>query len=111
MVRGGERGDVRARVAAAVMLGRRRSASRSTRVRFAMEGPRRIVTIESGDLPAIEQHRLRRLLKALPITAGTVVVRQDWSGRRRVSFSREIPETMQQTIRNILGNLSRLGTP
>lgn len=76
-----------------------------------MEGRRRVVRVESWDLPEIEQRRLRRLLRSLPIASGTVTVRRDWGGRWRVSFSREIPEGMQQTIRNILGNLARLGTP
>jgi hypothetical protein len=91
------------------MLGRGKSGGgRGTRVRFATEGARRVVTVEGGDLPEIERRRLRRLLRPLPIKNGTVVVRRDWSGRRRVAFSREIPEQVQQTIRNILGNLSRL---
>ena len=92
------------------MLGRKRSvAGRGTRVRFATEGGRRRVTVEGGELPEIERRRLQRLLRPLPIATGTVVVRRDWAGRRRVAFSREIPEHVQQTIRNILGNLSRLG--
>jgi hypothetical protein len=76
-----------------------------------MDGRRRVVTVEGGDLPEIERQRLKRLLRPLPLASGTMVVRRDWSGRRRVSFSREIPEHLHQTIRNILGNLSRLGTP
>ena len=87
------------------------SSTRGTRVRFAMEGRRRVVTVEGGDLPEVERRRLQRLLRPLPIATGTVVVRRDWAGRRRVSFSREIPDAVQQTIRNILGNLSRLGAP
>lgn len=86
-------------------------ATRGTRVRFATEGRRRVVTVEGGDLPEVERRRLQRLLRSLPVASGTVVVRRDWAGRRRVSFSREIPDPLQQTIRNILGNLSRLGTP
>jgi len=82
-----------------------------TRVRFARDGRRRVVHVEGGDLPEIERRRLRRLLQPLPITTGTVTVRRDWAGRRRISFSREIPESLQQTVRNILGNLSRLGMP
>jgi hypothetical protein len=82
-----------------------------TRVRFLTDGGRRVVTVEGGDLPEIERRRLRRLLRPLPISTGTVVVRRDWSGRRRVAFSREIPEQVRQTIRNIFGNLSRLGGP
>ncbi len=89
----------------------RRTGARGTRVRFAMEGRRRVVTVEGGDLPEVERRRLQRLLRPLPIASGTVVVRRDWAGRPRVSFSREIPDPVQQTIRNILGNLSRLGAP
>jgi hypothetical protein len=89
------------------MVGRRRSAG-TTRVRFAVEGRRRVVHVESGDLPAIEQRRLQRLLRGLPVTNGSVTVRRDWSGRRRLAFSRDIPEGVQQTIRNIIGNLPRL---
>ncbi len=91
------------------MLGRGKGAG--TRVRFSTDGGRRVVTVEGGDLPEVERRRLRRLLRPLPIATGTVVVRRDWSGRRRVAFSREIPEQVRQTIRNILGNLSRLGAP
>lgn len=90
------------------MLGRRTGSGASTRICFATDGRRHVVTVEGGDLPEVERRRLRRLLRPLSITSGTVVVRRDWSGHRRVSFSRDIPERMQQTIRNILGNLSRL---
>jgi hypothetical protein len=44
----------------------------------------------------------------LPIQRGIVTIRGDWLGRRRVAFSRDIPEPMQQVIRNLVGNLSRL---
>jgi Ribonuclease G/E len=81
-----------------------------TRVRFATEGERRVVTVEGDALAEIERRRLRRLLRPLPIRQGTVTVRTDWSGRRKVTFSREIPEGAQQVIRNILGNLARLRT-
>jgi hypothetical protein len=84
---------------------------RGTRLRFAVEGGRRVVRIEQSDLPELEQRRLARLLRALPLASGTVTVRRDFAGRRRVAFSRDVPEPVQQTIRNILGNLSRLGTP
>ena len=94
------------------MLGRRKTRSgRGTRVRFSTSGGRRVVTVEGGDLAEVERRRLQRLLRPLPLASGTVVVRRDWAGRRRVAFSRDIPEPLQQTIRNILGNLSRLGTP
>ena len=94
------------------MLGRgKRGSAAGTRVRFALNGGRRIVTVEGGDLPEVERRRLQRLLRPLPVSSGTVVVRRDWVGRRRVAFSHDIPEPLQQTIRNILGNLSRLGTP
>jgi hypothetical protein len=82
-----------------------------TRVRFAMDGRRRVVTVEGGDLPEVERRRLQRLLRPLPIANGTVVVRRDLAGHRRVAFSRDIPDHVQQTIRNIVGNLSRLGAP
>jgi hypothetical protein len=94
------------------MLGRGKTKrGRGTRVRFAVSGGRRVVTVEGGDLPEVERRRLQRLLRPLPLASGTVVVRRDWVGRRRVAFSSDIPEPLQQTIRNILGNLSRLGTP
>jgi len=76
-----------------------------------MDGRRRVVTVEGGDLPEIERRRLQRLLRPLPVASGTVVVRRDFGGRRRVAFSRDIPDAVKQTIRNILGNLSRLGAP
>ena len=82
-----------------------------TRVRFAMDGRRRVVTVEGGDLPEIERRRLQRLLRPLPIATGTVIVRRDLGGHKRVAFSRDIPDHVQQTIRNILGNLSRLSAP
>ncbi|HEY2386898.1 MAG TPA: DUF3634 family protein [Candidatus Binatia bacterium] len=88
-----------------------RRGPRGTRVRFATEGRRRIVTVEGSELPEVERRRLQRLLRPLPIASGTVVVRRDFGGRRRVAFSRDIPDAVQQTIRNILGNLSRLGSP
>jgi len=44
----------------------------------------------------------------VPIQSGVVTIRGDWLGRRRVSFSRDIPEPLQQVIRNLVGNLSRL---
>lgn len=90
-------------------LRRVRASGRGTRVRFATEG-RRIVTVEGHGLPEVERLRLERLLRTLPIAVGSFLVRNDWTGRRRVSFSREIPEPLQQTIRNILGNLTRLRT-
>jgi len=93
------------------MLRHRTGSGGSTHVRFATDRRRRVVTVEGGDLPEVERRRLRRLLQLLPIKSGTVVVHRDWPGRRRVSFSRKIPERVQQTIRNILGNLSRLGAP
>jgi Ribonuclease G/E len=94
------------------MLGRGKpKRGRGTRVRFAVSGGRRVVTVEGGDLPEVERRRLQRLLRPLRLASGTVVVRRDFAGRRRVAFSRDIPEPLQQTIRNILGNLSRLGAP
>lgn len=88
-----------------MILGRK---GRGTRVRFAMEGARRVVTVEGSGLPEVEQRRLRRLLRAVPIATGVVTIRSDASGARRVTFSREIPDPLQQVVRNIVGNLARL---
>lgn len=92
------------------MLGRGKGRSRGTRVRFATEGRRRLVTVEGRDLAEVERQRLRRLLQPLPIRNGTIVVHHDWTGRRRLSFTADIPEPLRQVIRNILGNLSALRT-
>lgn len=89
-------------------LTRSRRRHGATRVRFTTDAGRRLVTVEGGELPVVEQQRLRRLLRALPIRSGTVTIRSDWGGRRRVSFSGGIPEGTQQVIRNIVGNLARL---
>lgn len=78
------------------------------RIRFAVEGNRRTVTVEGADLAEAERRRLQRLLKPLPIRTGVVTIKTDWLGRRRVGFSREIPEPAQQIVRNLVGNLSRL---
>ena len=67
-----------------------------------------MVTVEGRGLAEAEQRRLTLLLKSLPIQRGIVTIRGDWLGRRRVAFSRDIPEPMQQVIRNLVGNLSRL---
>ena len=56
------------------------------RARFAVDGRRRVVTVEGGGLAEAERRRLKRLLQPLPVRSGS----------------------LQQTIRNILGNLSRL---
>lgn len=77
---------------------------------FALEGGRRVVTVEGSGLALAERRQLRSLLKALPIRQGIVTIRADWLGRRRVAFSRDIPEPLQQVIRNLVGNLSRLRT-
>jgi hypothetical protein len=90
------------------MMKRARGSRRGTHVRFALEGARRIVTVDGSDLPEVERRRLERLLRALPIDRGTVVLRRDWTGRRRLSFSSEIPEHLHQVIRNIVGNLAAL---
>jgi hypothetical protein len=79
-------------------------------VQFGVEGGRRVVTVEGGGLALAERRQLRSLLKPLPIREGVVTIRADWLGRRRVAFSRDIPEPMQQVIRNLVGNLSRLRT-
>ncbi len=92
------------------MLGRGKGRTRGMRVRFAMEGPRRVVTVEGRELPEVERQRLRRLLQPLPIRSGTIVVHRDWTGRRRLSFTADIPEPVRQVVRNIVGNLSALRT-
>jgi hypothetical protein len=75
-----------------------------------MDGGRRVVTVEGGGLALAERRQLRALLKAVPVRLGLVTIRSDWLGRRRVTFSRDIPEPMQQVIRNLVGNLARLRT-
>jgi hypothetical protein len=90
------------------MKARTRPRRGPTRIRFATEGRRRVVTVEGGVLPEIAQQRLRRLLRPLPIQHGTVTIRRDWSGRQRVTFTSDIPESTRQVIRNIVGNLTRL---
>ena len=81
-----------------------------TRIRFAVEGGRRVVTVEGAGLAEADRRRLRLLLKPLAIRSGLVTIRRDWLGRLRVAFSRDIPEPMQQVVRNIVGNLTRLRT-
>lgn len=78
------------------------------RIRFAVEGNRRIVTVEGPGLAEAERRQLQRLLKPLPIRTGIVTIKNDWLGRRRLGFSRDIPEPAQQIVRNLVGNLSRL---
>jgi hypothetical protein len=68
-----------------------------------------VVTVEGAGLAEVERRRLRALLRPLPIQSGVVTVRTDATGTRRLSFTREIAEPMQQVIRNIVGNLARLG--
>lgn len=79
-----------------------------TRVRFAVENGRRTVTVEGSGLAEVERRRLRRLLQPLPIRTGTITIRRDGLGRQRVAFSRDVPEPIQQVVRNLVGNLSRL---
>lgn len=81
-----------------------------TRIQFTVEGRRRLVIVEGRGLAEAERRQLRLLLKPLPIQRGIVTIRGDWLGRRRVAFSHDIPEPMQQVIRNLVGNLSRLRT-
>ena len=90
------------------MLGRGKGRGRGTRVRFAVEGRRRVVTVEGRDLPEVERQRLRRLLETVPIQSGTVAISRDWAGRRRLTFSADIPEPLRQVVRNIFGNISAL---
>lgn len=79
-----------------------------TRIVFAVEGGRRMVTVEGAGLAEAERRQLRQLVRPLAIRTGVVTIKRDWLGRRRVAFSRDIPEPMQQVIRNLVGNLSRL---
>jgi len=69
-----------------------------------------VITVEGGDLAEAERRQLRQLMKPLAIRTGVVTIKRDWLGRRRVAFSRDIPEPVQQVIRNLVGNLSRLRT-
>jgi hypothetical protein len=78
------------------------------RIRFAKEGGRRVVTIEGPGLAEAERRQLRSLLVPLAIRTGVVTIRRDFLGRQRVGFSRDIPEPMQQVVRNLVGNLARL---
>ena len=82
-----------------------------TRIVFATENGRRVITVEGGGLAEAERRQLRQLVRPLAIRNGVVTIKRDWLGRRRVAFSREIPEPMQQIIRNLVGNLSRLRGP
>lgn len=66
------------------------------------------MTVEGGALAEVERQRLRRLLRTLPVQSGTVTIRHDGTGRRRITFTSDIPEGTQQLIRNIVGNLTRL---
>jgi hypothetical protein len=75
---------------------------------FGVEKGRRVVSIEGVGLAETERRQLRQLVRPLAIQSGTVTIKRDWLGRRRVAFSREIPEPMQQVIRNLVGNLTRL---
>jgi hypothetical protein len=76
-----------------------------------MDGVRRVVTVEGSGLAEAERRQLQRLMRPLPIRKGVVTIRRDFLGRQRVAFSREIPEPMQQVVRNLVGNLSRLRSP
>ncbi len=78
------------------------------RIVFGTEGGRRVVTVEGAGLAEAERRQLRKLLVPLAIRTGVVTIRRDWLGRQRVGFSREIPEPVQQVVRNLVGNLSRL---
>lgn len=73
-----------------------------------MDGIRRMVTVEGSGLAEAERRQLQRLMRPLAIRKGVVTIRRDFLGRQRVAFSREIPEPMQQVVRNLVGNLSRL---
>ena len=81
---------------------------RGTRIVFASDGRRRTVTVEGSGLAEAERRQLQRLMRPLAIRKGVVTIRRDFLGRQRVACSREIPEPMQQVVRNLVGNLSRL---
>ena len=81
---------------------------RGTRIVFASDGGRRVVTVEGSGLAEAERRQLQRLMRPLAIRKGVVTIRRDWLGRQRVAFSRDIPEPMQQVVRNLVGNLARL---
>lgn len=81
---------------------------RGTRIVFASEGGRRTVTVEGSGLAEAERRQLQRLMRPLAIRKGVVTIRRDFLGRQRVAFSRDVPEPMQQVVRNLVGNLSRL---
>ena len=78
------------------------------RIQFGVEGGRRVVTVEGPGLAEAERRQLRRLLLPLGIRKGVVSIRRDFLGRQRVGFSRDVPEPLQQVVRNLVGNLSRL---
>jgi hypothetical protein len=80
----------------------------STRIVFAVEHGRRRITVEGNGLAEAECRQLRQLVRPLAIRTGVVTIKRDWLGRRRVAFSRDVPEPMQQVIRNLVGNLARL---
>lgn len=80
----------------------------ATRIVFAVEGGRRTVKVEGSGLAEAERRHLRQLVRPLAIRTGVVTIKRDWLGRRRVAFSRDVPEPMQQVVRNLVGNLSRL---
>jgi hypothetical protein len=81
---------------------------RGTRIVFASDGRRRTVTVEGSGLAEAERRQLQRLMRPLAIRKGVVTIRRDFLGRQRVACSREIPEPMQQVVRNLVGNLARL---
>ncbi|MEB2285473.1 MAG: hypothetical protein B6D46_16375 [Polyangiaceae bacterium UTPRO1] len=80
------------------------------RIVFAVENGRRSVTVGGSGLAEAERRQLRQLVRPLAIRTGVVTIKRDWLGRLRVTCSRDIPEPMQQVVRNLVGNLSRLRT-
>ena len=82
-----------------------------TRIVFAVANGRRVVTVDGAGLAEAERRQLRQLVRPLAIRTGVVTIKRDWLGRRRVAFSRDIPEPMQQVVRNLVGNLARLRAP
>lgn len=77
------------------------------RVRFVADRRGRRQILVRGEISEADRRKLRRLLASLPLRKGEVHVREDWSGRRRVTFD-GIPERYHQPIRNLLGNLTRM---
>ncbi len=93
------------------MLGRRKSRTRGTRVRFAMEGQRRVVTVEGRDLRRWSGSGCDvccSRCRSAPAPSSCIAIGRVGGAS---TFSAEIPEPLRQVIRNIFGNLSALRMP